>query len=162
MVSYGLDYLNRLLSAVGRFELAFEQWMETQVESDHTTSRGLLPTVWVKEGQDENEVRRLELNVAAAAGEAARAVAITGSQIAVAGLGAIDPIANWSLMSAPKPLFCPHDIRTTTATMRGRLRAMIIEVDATEHSDVPGSLPRSYIPSSGRQQQRTGRPISAG
>ena len=38
--------------------------MGTQVESDHLNSCGLLPTVWTKDGQDEGEMRRLELDVA--------------------------------------------------------------------------------------------------
>jgi hypothetical protein len=73
--------------------------METQQESDHLSSRGLFPSVWTKDGQDVSAVRRLELDVAETAGLAARAVAVTGAYIAVAG---VDPIANWSLMSSPK------------------------------------------------------------
>lgn len=143
---YGADYLNRLLSAVERFEVAFEQWMETQEESDHTTGRGLFPTVWAKEGQDEATVRRLELDVAEAAGEAARAVAVTGAHFMVAGMGAIDPIANWSLMAAPRALFTPQDIRTSTANVRGRLRALIDEAEATDESEVPGFAPSEMHP----------------
>lgn len=61
---YSEDYLSRLRDAVERFEAAFEAWMATQVESSHMESRGLFPTVWAKEGQDADAVRRLELDVA--------------------------------------------------------------------------------------------------
>lgn len=146
MATYSADYLRRLLSAVEAFERAFERWMETQVESDHMSSRGLLPTVWAKEGQDDNDIRRLELDVAEAAGAAARAVAVTGAQIAVAGVGVVDPIANWSLMSAPKALIAPQNVRTTAATVRGRLGTMIVEAEAASESGVPGFAPSALHP----------------
>ena len=138
MAVYSADYLRRLLAAVEDFKQAFEAWMVTQVESDHMSSRGLMPTVWTKERQDAAKVRSLELDVAEAAGAAARAVAVTGAHIAVAGIGAIDPIANWSLMSAPKALIAPQDIRTTAATIRGRLHTLISEAEAAEESGIPG------------------------
>ena len=49
MAEYGVDYLRRLKAAVEDFEVAFEAWMDTQVEGDHMGSRGLFPTVWAKE-----------------------------------------------------------------------------------------------------------------
>lgn len=61
MSQYGVDYLQRLRAAVEKFEEAFDAWMSTQVESDHMSARGLFPTVWTKEGQDQSEVQRLEL-----------------------------------------------------------------------------------------------------
>ncbi len=64
----GKGLLNRLIDAVVAFEDAFERWMQTQVESDHMSARGLFPTVWTKEGQDEASVRALKLAVAEAAG----------------------------------------------------------------------------------------------
>ncbi|MFD9435918.1 hypothetical protein [Streptomyces sp. NPDC060002] len=108
MATYSADYLKRLLSAVERFEEVFERWMETQVESDHVQSHGMYPTVWTKEGQDQATVRTRELDVAEAAGAAERAVAVTGAKIAVAGVGVIDPIASWALMSAPRALVTPQ------------------------------------------------------
>ena len=146
MAIQNADYLRRLLSAVGEFERAFDRWMETQVESDHMRARGLFPTVWAKDGQDEGNIRRLELDVAEAAGAAARAVAVTGAGMVIAGIGAIDPIANWSLMSAPKALIAPQDIRTTAATVRGRLRTMIDEANAASESGVPGFAPSALHP----------------
>ena len=128
MSQYGVDYLQRLRAAVEKFEEAFDAWMSTQVESDHMSARGLFPTVWTKEGQDQSEVQRLELGVAEAAGLAASAVSVTGAYIGIAGLGAIDPISNWSFMSAPKAPIAPRDIRTTTANVKGRLDAMIVDV----------------------------------
>lgn len=141
MATYSVDYLKRLLNAVEEFEQAFEGWMGTQVESDHLNSRGLLPTVWPKDGQDRAELRTLELDVAETAGAAARAVAVTGAYIAVAGAGAIDPIANWSLMSAPKALIAPQEVRTTAANARGRLKTIISEAEAAAESGVPAFAP---------------------
>jgi hypothetical protein len=133
--------LKRLLAVVKRFEEVFGRWMETQEESDHVQSRGLFPTVWPKDGQDQATIRRLELDVAEAAGAAARAVTVTGAQIAVAGVGVLDPIENWSLMSAPKALFTPQEVRTTAARVRGRLSTMISEAEAAGESATPGFAP---------------------
>ncbi|WP_234443326.1 TIGR02391 family protein [Streptomyces cellulosae] len=141
MATYSADYLKRLLAAVERFEEVFERWMETQVESDHVQSRGQFPTVWTKDGQDEAVVRTREFDVAEAAGAAARAVAVTGAKIAVAGIGVLDPIENWSLMSAPKALFAPQEIRTTAARVRGRLSMMLSEAEEAAESATPGFVP---------------------
>ena len=145
MAVYSADYLTRLLAAVEQFERAFDAWMETQVESDLLNSRGLLPTVWAKDGEDQPKMRRLELDVAEAAGAAARAVSVTGAaQIGVAGIGAINPIENWSLMSSPKALVSPRDVRNTAATVRGRLRMMIDEAEAAVESEVPAFAPSQF------------------
>lgn len=146
MTDYGVEYLARLVVAVERFEEVFERWMKTQVESDHNSARGLWPTVWAKDDQDPEEAMRLELDVAEAAGGAARAVAVTGAHMAVAGLGPIDPIANWALMSSPKALVCPQDVRSTAATVRGRLRAMLDEAKAGQDSDLPAFAPARMHP----------------
>lgn len=120
--------------------------MSTQVESDHMSARGLFPTVWTKEGQDQSEVQRLELGVAEAAGLAASAVSVTGAYIGIAGLGAIDPISNWSFMSAPKAPIAPRDIRTTTANVKGRLDAMIVDAESRTDSDLPTFAPAQFHP----------------
>lgn len=146
MSQYGVDYLQRLRAAVEKFEGAFNAWMDTQVESDHMSSRGLLPTVWTKEGQDPSTVQRLELDVAEAAGLAASAVAVTGAYIAIAGLGAIDPISNWSLMSSPKAPIAPRDIRTTTANVKGRLDAMVADAESRTDADLPAFAPAQFHP----------------
>jgi hypothetical protein len=143
---YSEDYLRRLVDAVRRFELAFEAWMVTQQESDHISSRGLFPTVWTKDDQDPDLVRALELDVAETAGLAARAVAVTGAYIAVAGLGAIDPISNWSFMSSPKAPLAPRDIRMTTANIKGRLDAMIVDAGARTDSSLPSFAPAQLHP----------------
>ncbi|MDT5026170.1 MAG: hypothetical protein QOE61_2596 [Micromonosporaceae bacterium] len=146
VTTYSPDYLKRLLDAIETFSRAFEEWMATQVESNHLESRGLFPTVWAKEGQDGAKVRELELDLAEAAGAAARAVAVTGAYVAVAGLGAIDPIANWSLMSAPKALISPSDVRMAAATVRGRLQTMISEAEAAADVGAPGFAPSQMHP----------------
>ncbi|WP_369268649.1 TIGR02391 family protein [Streptomyces sp. R11] len=141
MATYSAGYLKRLLAAVERFEGLFGRWTETQVESDHIQSRGVFPTVRARDGQDRATIRGLELDVAEAAGAAARAVTVTGAQIAVAGIGVLDPIENWSLMSSPKALFTPQEVRTTAARVRGRLSTMIDEAEAASESATPGFAP---------------------
>lgn len=141
MAEYGVDYLRRLKAAVEDFEVAFEAWMDTQVEGDHMGSRGMFPTVWAKEDANPVEVRRAELRVAEAAGAAATAVRVTGAYIMVAGLGALDPVSNWFTMSAPKAVFAPHDIRSTAANVRGRLNSMLAEAEAKKDFDSPGFAP---------------------
>ncbi|WP_291383782.1 TIGR02391 family protein [Demequina sp.] len=144
MSEYGADYLRRLRVAVERFEAAFNAWMRTQDESDHMSSRGLLPTVWMKAGQDSSEVEQLELTLAEASGMAATAVAATGAYIAVAGVGAIDPISNWSLMSSPKALIAPRDVRMTAANVKGRLDAMIADAESRSESRLPAFSPGQF------------------
>jgi hypothetical protein len=129
------------MAAVERFEETFGRWMETQEGSDHIQTRGLYPTVWTKEGQDQTAVRTLELDVAEAAGAAARAVAVTGASMRVAGLGVVDPIENWSLMSAPRAIFTPQEVRATAARVRGRLSTMISEAEEAAESATPGFAP---------------------
>lgn len=168
MAKYGADYLTRLLDAVAGFQNAFEAWMETQVESDHMSARGLFPTVWTREGEDEATVRALELAVAEAAGLAASTVAVTGAYIGVQGLGAIDPIANWSMMRNPKAFLSPQDVRTTAATVRGRLQAMLADADADADAEAaadpmcPPSHRHTCTRSSGQPPQLIGQRISTG
>lgn len=144
--SYTADYIERLIAAVDTFAAAFDRWMATQDEVDHLIGRGMLPTVSEKEGQDQAEVRRLELDVAEAAGAAARAVAVTGAGYRVAGLGVVDPIANWGQMSSPKALFTPRDVRTTIATVRGRLRTLLEDARADSGAEAPGFAPSQLHP----------------
>jgi hypothetical protein len=146
MTTYGAEYLRRLLTAVEDFETAFEEWMKTQNASGHLESRGLLPTVWTKQGENVSRVRLLELAVAEKAGAAAQAVPVTGTYIGVQGLGTIDPIANWSMMSNPKALVSPQDIRTSAATIKGRLTALMADADAARDSDLPAFSPAQLHP----------------
>lgn len=55
-MSYSVEYLKRLLKAVDNFEVRFADWMTTQVESDHNDSRGILLTVWPKEGVSASQI----------------------------------------------------------------------------------------------------------
>ncbi len=146
MATYSVDYLSRLIDATERFEGAFERWMETQEERDLVSARGLLPTVWTKDDQDPGRVRELELEVAEAAGGASKAVPVTGAYLSVAGMGSIDPIANWGLMSSPRALVSPQYIRTTSATIRGRLHAMAEEASAAADSELPAFAPAQLHP----------------
>lgn len=146
MADYSIDYLNRLKVAIDDFADAFDAWMETQVESDHMGSRGMFPTVWAKQDADPIAIRSLELRVAEAAGLAARAVSVTGAYIMVAGMGALDPVTNWFTMASPKAVLTPQDIRTTAASVRGRLNALLAEAEAEKDSETPGFAPSQLHP----------------
>lgn len=115
---FSVDYLSRLVDAVDVFTTAFEAWMETQVESDLMSARGLFPTAWPKDGSDPADVSRRALAVAEAAGAAAKAVPVTGAYVVVQGTGLLDPVANWSHVSQPKALLSPAG-STATANQRG-------------------------------------------
>lgn len=146
MTNYSADYLKRLRDAIDAFMGAFDDWMTTQIESNHLEARGLWPTVRTAEGQDSAIVLDRELKVAEAAGAAARAVAVTGAYVDVAGVGSVDPIANWSLMSSPKALFSPRDVRSTAANVKGRLATMIAEAEAADETSMPGFAPSQLHP----------------
>ena len=147
MSDYSADYIRRLIVAVERFEVSFDAWMATQHEFTMLESRGLWPTVRTREDADAEAVRALELDVAAAAGTAARAVQVTGAYVMVSGLPQpIDPIANWALMSQPKSLLEPQLVRTTAANVRGRLAAMLLDAEAADESGIPGFVPSQLHP----------------
>jgi hypothetical protein len=86
-------------------------------------------------------VRELELAVAEAAGLAANAVEITGAKIVVQGIGVVDPIANWAMMRNPKAFLSPSDVRSTAATVKGRLAALLAEAEARDESELPSFSP---------------------
>ena len=141
MADYSADFLRRLLAAVDAFDGAFERWMETQQEIDHRVARGRLWTVAEKENQDREEVRNLELALAEAAGPASRAITVTGAGHSVRGVGIVDPVANWSLMSAPGALFTPRDVRLAVATARGRLGMLLDDAEAPSIARRPSFAP---------------------
>jgi len=144
---YSVDYLRRLVEAIEVFEGAFEAWIATQHEFTMMDARGLWPTVRTRDDADATNVRSLELDVAAAAGAAARAVQVTGAYVMVSGLPQpIDPIANWALMSMPKSLIEPHLVRTTAANVRGRLATMLAEAEAADEYGTPGFVPSQLHP----------------
>lgn len=147
MADYSADYLRRLRAAIEAFESAFEAWADTQLEFTHFEARGLFPTVRTKDDADEAEVRRLELEVAAASGAATRAVQVTGAYIMVSGVPQpIDAVANWSMMSQPKAILTADNVRMTAANVRGRLNAMIIDAEAADDSGTPGFVPSKLHP----------------
>lgn len=141
MADYSADFLRRLLAALSAFESAFERWMETQREIDHRVAVGRLWTVAEKDGQDPESVRNLELAVAEAAGSASRAISVTGAGVGVKGMGIVDPVANWSLMSEPGALVSPRDVRLAVATARGRLGMLLEDAEAPSVARRPGFAP---------------------
>ncbi|WP_245240570.1 hypothetical protein [Streptomyces spiramenti] len=75
--------------------------------------------------------------MAEAAGGAGRAVEVTGAKIGVESAGVVDAISNWSLMSSPKALFAPQEVRTIAADVRGRLRSMVDDARASGDTETP-------------------------
>lgn len=146
MSEYGVEYLKRLYETVEAFSEAFEAWLKTQDEISLSESRGIFPTVATKEGQHEGAVRELELDVAETAGLAARAVAVTGAYINILGIGPVDPISNWTMMSSPKAFIAPHDVRKAAANVKGRLQSMISDAVASNDSSVPSFSPANLHP----------------
>jgi hypothetical protein len=49
-------------------------------------------------------------------------------------------------MSHPKALFSPRDIRSTAATVKGRLDSLLMEAEATASSEVPAFAPARMHP----------------
>lgn len=143
---YNVDYLQILVEAVNEYEIRFNDWMSTQIESDYMQSRGLFPTVYRKDGVTDVEIQQKEIALAEAAGPAASAVSITGAYLVVQNMGAIDPLANWMIMSQPKSYLLPREIRLTIANVRGRLKALIRDAEATEHESIPAFSPANLHP----------------
>ncbi len=138
---FSVDYLSRLVDAVDVFTTAFEAWMETQVESDLMSARGLFPTAWPKDGSDPADVSRRALAVAEAAGAAAKAVPVTGAYVVVEGTGLLDPVANWSHVSQPKALLSPADVRLVAAQIKGRLGGMALDAEMNRSDGLPSFGP---------------------
>ena len=145
-MNYSIEYLEKLLKAVDLFEVRFTDWMTTQVELDHNEARGIFPTVHPKDEVSASQIDEKELALAEAAGLACAAIKVTGAYIAVAGMGLLDPIANWSMMSQPKALLAPRDIRLTVANVKGRLEGMISDAAACESNDIPPFSPANLHP----------------
>lgn len=141
MTEYSVEYLKRLRDSVTEFESAFNAWMATQVEKDGLSYSGLMPTVWTKEEADAATVKRLELDVARTSGLASSAVSVTGAYINVAGQPPLDPIASWFIMSQPKALISPRDVRLTAASVKGRLESMIIDAEFEGEDAAPTFSP---------------------
>lgn len=144
---YTSDYLAALREGVGRFEAAFESWMETQSETDALFMPGLVQRTFTKEDADPVEVQRREMAVAEAAGLAAKAVAVTGSYFMVQGMpGPVDPISNWRNMTQPKAFLTPGDVRSTCASIRGRLESLELDALAAGEGDAPAFAPSGFHP----------------
>lgn len=158
---YTLEYLAALRRGVDRFEQAFDFWMDTQSETDRIFMPGLVERVLTKEEADPEEVRRRELDVAEAAGLAAKAVQVTGSYMVVQGLrGPVDPISNWRNMTMPKAFLTPGEVWATCAAIRGRLEGLELDAQAgQEMGYLRSDLSRSTR-SSGRPPRHTGQAIS--
>jgi hypothetical protein len=142
---YTSDYLAALRAGVERFEGAFESWMETQSETDAMFMPGLVPRTFPKSGFDSVETKRRELDVAEAAGLAAKAVSVTGSYLVVQGLpGPIDPISNWRNITQLKAFLTPGEVRATCASIRGRLASLELDAMTDHNVGMPAFTPSAF------------------
>lgn len=131
------DYLRSLIAAVDDFKRELASFLELHHETkDHPFGRGILPAVFVRDDADPGEVARRRSAVDQAAGAAAHATLLSGTKIAVQGIGEIDPIAAWSTITDPKPVLEPANILSAADATIGRLRARILRAEADAPSTV--------------------------
>lgn len=123
------DYLRQTKAAVEAFRDALLALLELHVVNQ-SFARGVMPAVFPKEDADTAEIARLQAEVSVAAGRASAATGLTGQWIMVQGAGPIDPIAAWSTITLPKPLFEPPNILDACNPMLGRLDAKIAKAEA--------------------------------
>lgn len=95
---------------------------------------GYLPTCWPKEGTNPNEVAKRTDAVARLAGECSSVADLTGANMAVQGVGIVDPFSNWGTMLQPKAFLYPSELRRIIARSMGVLSAMIAEAEEAEKS----------------------------
>lgn len=144
---YTAEYLEALRTGVERFEAAFEAWMETQTETDSAFLPGMVPRTFTRERVSKVEVQKRELAVAEAAGIAAKAVAVTGAYFMVEGIPQpVDPISNWRNMTQPKAFLAPGDVRTTCASIRGRLDSLALDAGRGGGDGAPAFAPSEFHP----------------
>jgi hypothetical protein len=48
---------------------------------------------------------------------------------------------NWAMMKNPRAFLSPHEVRTTTASIKGRLESLIVDADAASESQLPAFSP---------------------
>ncbi len=136
------EYVRTVLAAVEGFLAALDDFMELHVVNTEF-ARGIAEAVWARDDADEAEVKRRSAALARAAGRAAEATALTNSYINVAGIGRVDPIANWHSMTQPKPVLELADITAACEQMIGRLEGLIAKAEAER---VPSLQPDSFHP----------------
>lgn len=124
-MAYTTEYLQYLQNGLDHYEEAFSEWMKTQEETDPLLAPGLTPTVFNKSGIPKDHINETEVKLGEASAQAATAVRITGAYIQIKGMGLIDPLSNWGIMSMPKAVLSPQEIRRCISTVRGRLQQMI-------------------------------------
>lgn len=98
-------YLAAVAVAVQSFIERFEEFL--QFHEKNTLAPGLMPSVFPRNDANSAEIAGLRAKVDEAAGLPVEAPVLTNSQVGVVGFGAIDPIANWSGGTEPKPLLDP-------------------------------------------------------
>lgn len=122
-------YLRSTSDAVAAFRDALQRFLNLHVENT-TVARGMLPAVFPRDDADPEEIKIVTTEVDLAAGRAGAAPALTGCLVNVQGVGAVDPIAPWRSIAAPKPILEPADIMSACGQMIGRLEQMILEAEA--------------------------------
>ena len=106
-MAYTTEYLQYLQNGLDHYEEAFSEWMKTQEETDPLLAPGLTPTVFNKSGIPKDRINETEVKLGEASAQATTAVRITGAYIQIKGMGLIDPLSNWGIMSMPKAVLSP-------------------------------------------------------
>jgi len=122
-------YLKSIALAVTDFRAALEEFLELHVTNKELT-QGIAPAVFPLDGADLKEISRLQTKVSRASGRAMYAAPITGSYVAVQGLGKVDAIASRQSIVDPKPVVEPDHILGICDQLLGRLDAMIDRAEA--------------------------------
>src|SRR5215510_11367688 len=91
---------------------------------------GMLLRLYPRDDADPDEIARRQARVNESAGLAGAAVPLTGTAIAIAGIGEVDPISAWQTIAGPKPILEASVVVGACDMMISRLKGMIAKVEA--------------------------------
>jgi hypothetical protein len=129
------DYLRGLVAAVEDFRSAFTDLMECYLP-DQVGPVGIAPSVWERDGVDEDLLKVRKARVSRAAGRASEVARITNLWIKVQGIGTVDPIAAWMTVIHPKSFLTPDDVLGACEQALGRLEALTAKAEAEAPPEV--------------------------
>ncbi|MCA0307838.1 MAG: TIGR02391 family protein [Actinobacteria bacterium] len=148
MTQHTAAYLRRTYESLKQLQAAFDSFMELHQEGSMSgPGLGYLPTCWPKEGADPAEVSRRTDEVARLSGECAAVADLTGANMGVQGVGAVDPIMNWDTMLRPKAFLYPSELSRIITRCLGVLTSKIAEAEEAERTvELPVLGPASLHP----------------